>query len=125
MASLLLVLVGVIEGTVHDSLGAPVAGATVAAVNYELTVDRSDGAVLAQTGADGSFRLQSLAPGEYGVTATVLGATAAYQGHVRPGTEVNLVVGIGAGRTLLGVVRDATGSAAADAEVSAIRVSSE
>src|SRR5215468_11171195 len=97
LALLLVGNTGVIEGTVRDAAGAPVARALVAAVDYANPDNRSDASALVESAADGRFRLEPLTPGEYGLTATSPGRTAVYQGHVKVKSaetaRVNLTLG--------------------------------
>ena len=58
-----------IVGTVRDSSGAPIAGATVEATGPAL-IERFKVAV---TGSDGTYRIVDLRPGEYSVTVTLSG----------------------------------------------------
>ncbi len=59
---------GQIEGSVVDSTGAVLPGATVTAVNEETGISRS-----AVTGAGGGYRLTALIPGAWSVTAELSG----------------------------------------------------
>lgn len=62
---------GTISGTVHDSTGAVIAGATVTAKNVATTAERST-----QTGETGQYNLPGLAPGTYEITVTNTGFSA-------------------------------------------------
>ncbi len=119
--------VGRIVGVVRDGSGAPVDGALVAAVPYRpASADATAPAALVTSNGGGRFRLDGLAPGEYGVTATQLGRVAAYRGNivvkVGEAADGDVATG-GSGATLSGHVRDDHGNPIAGAEVRAPRVS--
>ena len=59
---------GTISGTVHDSTGAVIAGASVTAKNLATSAERT-----VQTGERGQYILPGLAPGSYEITATSTG----------------------------------------------------
>src|SRR5215470_7227779 len=63
---------GALVGTVMDSAGARVAGATVSVETRALKQGRKT-----STNADGEFRLESLPPGDYRVTVSATGFAAA------------------------------------------------
>src|SRR5262245_11493975 len=70
---------GAIVGSIHDPAGAPLPGASVEVMN-EGTGRRR----LTVTEADGAFRMTTLPPGKYRLTATLDG----YQQLVRQGVAV-------------------------------------
>ena len=89
-------------------------------------MDATAPAALVTSSGGGRFRLDALAPGEYGVTATQPGRVAAYRGNivVKAGeSAVGDVATGGTGATLSGHVRDDRGNPIAAAEVRAVRVS--
>jgi hypothetical protein len=73
---------GRIQGSVRDSDGAPLPGVTVTAVAPVLP-----GNVVATSGTDGSFRLLSLPPGVYDVTAVLEGFNTVEQREIRVGID--------------------------------------
>src|SRR5438270_1755126 len=68
MPALAQVETGTISGTVRDTSGAAVAGATVAARSTGTSVERT-----ATTGDNGQYSITSLPPGVYEVTVTTTG----------------------------------------------------
>jgi outer membrane receptor protein involved in Fe transport len=62
---------GTISGTVHDSTGAVVAGASVTAKNLATSAERT-----VQTGESGQYNLPGLAPGNYEITVNSTGFAA-------------------------------------------------
>ena len=114
---------GGLRGIVQGPEGKAVAGALVAAVPYG--GDRIAATTLSR--ADGTFSLEGLQPGKYGLTATAPGLTAAYLGdlaveggRVLEGRKVLLG---GEGFTVRGTVKDGDGRPIARAALLAYRFS--
>jgi outer membrane receptor protein involved in Fe transport len=66
---------GTISGTVHDSTGAVIAGASVTVKNAATSAERT-----VQTGQSGEYNLPGLSPGSYEITVSITGF-AAFKGR--------------------------------------------
>lgn len=117
-----------LSGTVRGPDGAPARGALVAVIpHFELEAPGAPPEVPSTlTDAAGHYHFTTIAPGRYGVTATLSGATAAYGGahEIAPDTRLTVDMALGGESfTVTGTVRDAGGAAVAGARLLAPRMS--
>ena len=117
-----------LSGTVRGPDGAPARGALVAVIpHFELEYLGDPPEVpTTLTDAAGHYHFATIAPGRYGVTATLPGATAVYGGvhEITPETRLNVDMALGGESfTVTGTVRDAGGAPVPGARLLAPRLS--
>jgi hypothetical protein len=97
---------GTIAGTITDSSGAAVRGATVTAVSLQTNDTRT-----ATANSTGAYRIEAVLPGDYKISASAetFGTTTAPSAHVTSSvvTSVNLVLQVGGAAVSVDVSADA------------------
>jgi erythromycin esterase len=117
-----------LSGTVTRANGEPASGALVALIPHfelEYAGDPPD-VPLSVTDARGAYHFATVAPGRYGLTATLAGAAAAYGGvqEMKPGRPNRVDLALkGDSVDVRGTVRDSAGAVVPGARIQAARMS--